>query len=187
MCASGRKQRREEHEALNVVEVEVGQEDVDAVRLGREREAEAADAGACVEHHERAVGQRDRHARGVAPVAAGLPPRRRHRPASTPDRHLQVRPPRRRVTRRSPSPCVPDMVTIGIAVTWISCSRPSRARMRKRPSAGRLRRRATVSGSSCQGSAGPRRPADRTPCPSAPEPAGPSSKRRPSSAPAASL
>src|SRR6202012_1420014 len=68
----GAEERGEEGEALDVVEVKVGEEEVDAGRLGREREAEAADAGAGVEDDERAVGEGDADAGGVPAVGDRL-------------------------------------------------------------------------------------------------------------------
>ena len=54
--------RGEEHETLDVVEVKVGQKDVELRRPGRQGEAEVADAGACVEGENRSVFERDLNA-----------------------------------------------------------------------------------------------------------------------------
>src|SRR4051794_14723657 len=59
----------EEDEALDVVEVEVGEEDVEPGRLVGLGQAEAADAGAGVERQHRAVREGDADAGGVAAVA----------------------------------------------------------------------------------------------------------------------
>ena len=66
--------RGEEDQALDVVEVKVGEEDVEAGRLGGQGQAEAADAGAGVERQQRAVGEGDADAGGVAAVADRLRP-----------------------------------------------------------------------------------------------------------------
>ncbi len=52
-----------------MVHVEVGEEEVDAAVVGRYGAAQPADAGAGVEHDDRAVAQRHLHARRVAAVA----------------------------------------------------------------------------------------------------------------------
>ncbi len=84
----------EEDQALDVVEVEVGEQDVQAGRLVGERQAEAADAGAGVERQHRAVGEGDADAGGVAAVADRLRPRGGDRAARAPelDLHLSGRP-----------------------------------------------------------------------------------------------
>jgi hypothetical protein len=64
--------RLERGQPLDVVDVQVGQEQVDARRgLLEQREAEAARAGAGVEDDEAAVVEADLDARGVAAVAGG--------------------------------------------------------------------------------------------------------------------
>ena len=68
----GAEGRGEEDEALDVVEVQVGEEDVEAGRLVGQGEAEVADAGAGVEREQRAVGEGDADAGGVAAVADRL-------------------------------------------------------------------------------------------------------------------
>jgi len=45
----------EEDEALDVIEVQMGEQDVEAGGLGGESKAEAADAGAGIERQQRAV------------------------------------------------------------------------------------------------------------------------------------
>ena len=100
---AGPKQRREEHQPLDVIEVQVGEQQVQRPGVLRQGQAQRPDAGAGVEHEHVAVGERDLHARGVAAVAGGLRARRRHRAARAPDPHVQLRPPRRGRARRSPS------------------------------------------------------------------------------------
>jgi hypothetical protein len=68
----GPPDRLERGQPLDVVDVQVGQEQVDARRgLLEQREAEAARAGAGVEDDEAAVVEADLDARGVAAVAGG--------------------------------------------------------------------------------------------------------------------
>src|SRR5438046_1191965 len=64
----GLEEGREEHQPLDVVEVQVGEQDVDAGGLGGEPEPEGADARAGVEHEQRSVGERDLDAGGLAAV-----------------------------------------------------------------------------------------------------------------------
>ena len=92
----------------------------------RQRQAEAADARAGVEHHDRAVGERDLHARGVAAVARGLRAGRGTEPRA-PQTLTFTRSAPRSVgpEERDRAPRVPPVVTIGIALTSISCSPPS--------------------------------------------------------------
>ena len=75
----------EEDQALDVVEVQVGEQDVQAGRLVAEGEPEAADPGARVERQQRAVGERDLHAGGVAAVADRLRAGGGHRAAGSPE------------------------------------------------------------------------------------------------------
>ena len=99
----GPKQRREEHQPLDVIEVQVGEQQVQRPGCPAAGTGPAADAGAGVEHEHVAVGERDLHARGVAAVAGGLRARRRHRAARAPDLARALSPPRRGRARRSPS------------------------------------------------------------------------------------
>ena len=86
----GVPERREEPEALEVVEMEVGQEEVDSTRPAPgEVEAELADSGPGVQHQGRVVAERDLDAGRVAAVPDGLRPGRRHRAAASPDLHLR--------------------------------------------------------------------------------------------------
>ena len=153
----GPERRREEHEALDVVEVEVGEEDVHARGLLVQRQPEAADAGARVEHHDGAVGERDLHARGVAAVARGLGPGRGDRPARPPDLHLHVSGSPSPVVQKIPSaPGKPSVATIGMALTSISRQPPwSTVWIWWRWCAGRPLRSAMVSGSWSNGSGSP--------------------------------
>ena len=75
-----------------MVQVEVGEEDVEAGRLGREGEAEVADPGAGVEDEERAVGEGDADAGGVAAVADRLRAGGGDRAAGPPEVDLHGRP-----------------------------------------------------------------------------------------------
>src|SRR5262249_23663377 len=85
---------REEDEALDVVEGEVGEEDVEAGGLRGEGEAEIADPGAGVEREQRAVGEGDADAGGVAAVADRVGPGGGDRAARAPELelHLSARP-----------------------------------------------------------------------------------------------
>ena len=80
----------EEGEAEDVVEVEVGEEDVQSCRLVAEREAEAADAAAGVERQQRAVGEGDADAGGVAAIADRLRPGGGDRAARPPELDLHA-------------------------------------------------------------------------------------------------
>ena len=84
----------EEHQALDVVEVKVGEQQVDhrRARAAIEGQAELADAGAGVEHDQGPVPQRDLHAGGVAAVAHRLRAGRGDGAARAPDpdSHLPV-------------------------------------------------------------------------------------------------
>ena len=75
-----------------MVEVEVGEEDVEPGRLGREGEAEAADPGAGVEREQGAVGERDADAGGVAAVADRLGAGGGDRAAGAPELDLHQAP-----------------------------------------------------------------------------------------------
>ena len=78
------EQRREEHQPLDVVEVQVGEQDVDAACSTGEPEPEIADARAGVEHEEPPVRERDLEAGGVAAVAIRRGARGGHRAACAP-------------------------------------------------------------------------------------------------------
>src|SRR3954449_7254963 len=77
-------------EPLDVVEVEVGEEDVEAARLVGLGEAETADPGAGVECEERAVGEGDADAGGVAAVADRFRTGGRDRAARPPELDLHA-------------------------------------------------------------------------------------------------
>ena len=82
--------RREEHQPLDVVHVEVGQQDVHGPRRARHGQAEIADPGAGVEHDGRPVLERHLHAGRVAPVPQRLRPGRGHRAARPPELDLHA-------------------------------------------------------------------------------------------------
>src|SRR5689334_13332758 len=114
----------EEDEALDVVEVEVGEEDVEAGRLVGQGEAEAADAGAGVERQHRAVSEGDADAGGVAAVADRFRPRGRDRAPRSPelDLHAGSAPLTfARGQKTAIAPCEPCGVWIGKAETSTSC------------------------------------------------------------------
>src|ERR1700710_423745 len=103
----------EEGEAEDVIEVEVGEEDVQPSRLVAEREAEAADAAAGVERQQRAVGEGDADAGGVAAVADRLRPRGGNRAARAPELDLH--------SGRVPLPFVPVGQKIAMP-PWEPCA-----------------------------------------------------------------
>ena len=78
----------EEHQALDVVQVQVGEEDVDLGQPLGDADAEAADAGACVDDQGRAVRQLELDTGGIAAVAVHLGSRRGDRTARSP--YLQL-------------------------------------------------------------------------------------------------
>src|SRR5881394_127954 len=81
----------EEDEALDVVEAEVGEQNMKAGRLVGQGEAEVADAGARIECQQRAVGEGDADARGVTAVADRLWPWGGDRAARAPELRLHLR------------------------------------------------------------------------------------------------
>ena len=85
------EQRPEEPQPLQVVEVQVGEEEVDRrdLLVGHDH-AEGSDPGAGVEHHHGAIRAAHLHARGVPAVAEVLGARRRERPPTSPDPRLQL-------------------------------------------------------------------------------------------------
>ena len=142
----------EEDQALDVVEVEVGEEDVQPGRLVAEAEAEAADAGAGVERQQRAVGEGDADAGGVAAVADRLRPRGGDRAARPPelDPHAgrAPLPPIRVGQKTAIAPWEPWAVRIGKAETSTSWLAPSVEWISNSAWAGRPLRTAVTSGSS---------------------------------------
>ena len=141
----------EEDEALDVVEVEVGEEDVQPGRLVGQGEAEAADPGAGVERQHRAVGEGDADAGGVAAVADRFRPRGRDRPPRSPELDLHAGPaplPSAAGQKTAIAPCEPCAVWIGKAETSTSCWVPSVERTVSSAWAGRPPRTAVTSGSS---------------------------------------
>ena len=79
-------ERREEAKALEVVEVQVRQEEVDPPRAAPDEvEPERADAGARVEHERRLAVEHHLDAGRVAAVRERVRPGRRQRAAATPD------------------------------------------------------------------------------------------------------
>jgi hypothetical protein len=82
----GHPERREEPETLEMVEVKVGEEEVDSPRpFGDELEAERADAGSGVEDEDRSVAEANLEAGRVSSVAQRPGTRRRERSAAAPD------------------------------------------------------------------------------------------------------
>ena len=109
-----------------MVEVQVGQQDVQLRRVGLKREPEAADPRSRVEREQRAVGERDLHARGVAPVAQGLGPGGGDRAPGAPELHPHAVRPLPRIfastgQKTARAPRVPCGVVIGIAEASTSC------------------------------------------------------------------
>ncbi len=82
----------EEGKALDVIPVRVTDEEVEAGRLGHlgEMQAEAAGAGATVEHDQRAVGSTDFHTRRITTVTRRLFPGRGNRPSGAPEPYVHV-------------------------------------------------------------------------------------------------
>src|SRR4051812_4398162 len=121
---------REEHEALDVVQVQVRQEDVQRLLTGAvEREPEAADSGAGVEDERGAVVERDLHARRVAAVVGRLGTGGGDRATRTPDRQLQE--PSSCVTQKSTiAPWKPSAPMTGMPLTSTRCSLPVWERIR---------------------------------------------------------
>src|SRR5204863_9872488 len=141
---------REEHEALDMVQMEVRQQDVHVRRAGQV-EAQRADPGAGVEDDVLAARQGDLHAGGIAAVAIHLGPGRRDRSASSPD----LEPPGLALPLRSCGQkkiIAPDdpssEATIGKALDSISCLPPLAERIVNTACAGRPSRTARVVGSS---------------------------------------
>lgn len=82
----GHPERREEPQALEVIEVKVGEEEMDSPRcLGDELEAERADAGSGVEDEDYPVAEANLQAGCVSSVAQGPGTRRREGSAAAPD------------------------------------------------------------------------------------------------------
>jgi hypothetical protein len=82
----GHPERREEPQALEMVEVKVGEEEVDSPRpFADELETERADAGSGVEDEDRSVAEANLEAGRVSSVAQRPGTRRRERSAAAPD------------------------------------------------------------------------------------------------------
>ena len=79
----------EEHQPLDVVQVEVGQQDVHVAAAAGDRGAQLPDAGARIEDQLGPVGRGDSHARGVSPVAGRGGARHGDRSAHPPELHAQ--------------------------------------------------------------------------------------------------
>src|SRR5204863_7839969 len=139
---------RDEHQALDVVEMVGCEQDVDVRRVGQ-AQPQVSDARAGVEDELLAAVQDELNRRGVAAVAVHLRPWSRNRAASSPD--LDPHRP------RSPSSLFPigqnriiapeepsSEATIGKALDSISCSAPLAERIRNTPWAGRPLRIAWV-------------------------------------------
>jgi hypothetical protein len=69
---SGLEQRGKKAEALDVIDVQVAQQDVDAPNVGRQLESERSQAGSRVEHEHAAIGDAHLDAGGVAAVPHGV-------------------------------------------------------------------------------------------------------------------
>src|SRR5438477_2293058 len=165
----------------------MGQQDVDRLVARHDVEAQAADAGPGVEDERAAVGQSQLDARRVAPVARRLRARSRNRPARAPDLDLHAAP-SPAIQKKIIAPWKPSAPMIGRPLTSTSCSPPAADRIVWRACAGRLARRAIVSGCFSIGIGSPSSPNGpniATHWPAAIDPL--SSKRLPSSTPAASL
>src|SRR5436190_23534261 len=143
----GAEARREEHQALDVVEVEVGEEDVDA-RRADQVQAQGPDPRARVENQLLAVSEVELDARGVAPVAVHLRSRRGYRAPGAPDLDPHPSAPepvfasgaKKRIAPEDPS----SDATIGKALDSITCSAPRDDRIRKTAWAARPLRIASV-------------------------------------------
>src|SRR5215213_11253083 len=114
---------------MDVVEVEVGEEDVEPGRLVGQRQAEAADPGARVERQHRAVGEGDADAGGVAAVADRFRPGGRDRAARPPELDLHAGPAPlpffKEGQKTAIAPCEPCGVRFGKAETSTSWLVPS--------------------------------------------------------------
>src|SRR3954464_6206033 len=126
--------------------MQVRQEDVERPLAGRiEREPEAADDGARVEHERSSILERDLDTRRVAAVAHRLGARRRNRSARSPD--LDLHGAAVSATQKNTiAPCEPSAPIIGTALTSTKCSAPLIDRIRWRACPGRFVRSAAVSG-----------------------------------------
>ncbi len=80
----GIEQRPEKAQALDVIHVQVGQQDVDPAQRARERGAEPAHARPGIEDQHGAVMALDGNTRGVAAIAGGPGPRRGNRSPRSP-------------------------------------------------------------------------------------------------------
>src|SRR3954451_2940077 len=134
----------EEPESEDVIHVQVRQQDVDPLQLGRHRRAEYANAGAGVEHHERAwFFTAHLHARCVATVALRRRARSGYRPSGPPDTDVHGRSSQNSATAPSSRSFWPMS---GNAVTERTCRTPVSAVMKNRSCAGRPSRRAMARG-----------------------------------------
>ena len=150
----GIEERREEQKSLYVVEVEVGEEDVDPLRQLTDGEPEVADAGAGVEDEQRVVGEPQRDARRVPSVAHGFRSRAGHRASRSPDRELHQLP-GPSSQKIASAPRVPSVPVIGKAQTSIRWSLSVAERIRIRSCEGSSFESAIESGSSSTGKGDP--------------------------------
>src|SRR5207302_4884375 len=181
----GTEERREEEQALDVVQVKVAEQDVDIGAGGGQVRRQLANAGARVEDQLRAVGGRDVHARGVASIAHRLRTGAGERAARAADLQSHQLTPSQKIAS---APLWPPRPTTGNAVTSISCALPSAASMRIGACAGRASLTAIDSGSCSSASGSPLRSCGVKRPPQSWGAMGPaSSKRIPSSSPAGSL
>jgi hypothetical protein len=79
-------ERTEESEPLEMIEVQMGEQDVDPPKRTRQRPREAAHPRPGVEDEDGALGADDLDARGVSPVTSRLRPWRCQRAARAPER-----------------------------------------------------------------------------------------------------
>ncbi len=127
---------REEHQTLDVVEMQMGEQDVDRLLDTGQREPEVADARAGVKDQRAAVRQRHLDAGGVAAVPHRLRARSGDRPPRAP--HLDLHRASSPSTRWSSdtgqkittAPLEPPGPTIGIVLASTSACSPPAARIR---------------------------------------------------------
>src|SRR5215212_2963008 len=135
--------RRKEHQALDVVEVKVSEQDVDP-RSSQEFEPQRANSRAGVEDQLLATREHDLHAGGVAAVAVHAGAGSRYRSACSPDLDLHVS-----LQKKIIAPEVPSSeATMGTALASIPWFSPSADRILNRAWAGRPSRIDALNGRS---------------------------------------
>src|SRR5439155_2439097 len=126
---AGRPERREEAEPFHVVEMEVGEADVELAVISLEQPLpELADPGARIEDQRGAVGELELDTGGVAAVADGRGSRRGERAARAPNADDHGAAESSQKIDMAPTTSS-GREKSGKAVTVISCSRPSRPRI----------------------------------------------------------